>query len=134
MLCRLKAQMVSEQDAEDDKLQWKVDAEVRSATRAAEAAAEAAKAGCRDLSCQLEAQRREVQTLESNLAAWESAVAERDAEIVNLQVRGPKTFPPFANPVLPTEGLCVYTCISLWQKKHLESCLTLSPKSPVLDA
>ena len=82
-------QMVSEQDSEDEKLQWKVDAEVHAATRAAEAAREAAEAASKSLRQELEQQREQMAALEANLTAWESAVAERDLEIVNLQVWSP---------------------------------------------
>lgn len=87
MRCRLKMQMVSEQDAEDDKLQWKVEAEVQAATKAAAAAREAAEAREKALQARLEAFEKQTAGLESNLTAWESAVAERDTEIRNLQAR-----------------------------------------------
>ena len=80
-------QMVSEQDAEDDKLQWKVEAEVRAATKAAAAAKKAAEASKQALRERLEASEKRGAGLESNLKAWEAAVAERDTEIRNLQVR-----------------------------------------------
>lgn len=84
--CRLKSQIVSEQDAEDDKLQWKVEAEVRIAIKAAEAAKEAASARASGLRQQLDASEKQKEALESTLTAWEAAVAERDIEIRNLQV------------------------------------------------
>lgn len=78
--------MVSEQDAEDDKLSWKIEAEVQVATRESIAAKEAAEARSRDLSMELEASKSQAAVLEESLTAWEAAVAERDAEIGNLQV------------------------------------------------
>ena len=97
LLCRLKMQMVSEQDAEDDKMQWKVEAEVRAATKAAAAAKEAAEAREQALRQKLEASENQCAGLESNLTAWEAAVAERDTEICNLQVRGTQ-FQDYACP------------------------------------
>lgn len=80
--------MVSEQDAEDDKLTWKVEAELQTATRTLRAAKEAAEATGRDLGQRLEASESRFAALEESLVAWEAAVAERDIEISNLQVHG----------------------------------------------
>ena len=78
--------MVSDQESEDDKLQWRIDAEVQAAVRAAIADREVALAQVRELSQQMSQQQSQRADLDASLTAWEAAVAERDAEIVNLQV------------------------------------------------
>ena len=90
-LYRLKQQMVAEQDEEDDKLRWRVDAEVQAAVAEVRASADAkerrADSAVSELRTKLNTAEQRVQRLTADLEAWEAAVAERDAELRNLQVR-----------------------------------------------
>lgn len=76
--------MVAEQDEEDDKLRWRVDAEVQAAVAEVRQATESSSA---ELRAKLLAAEHRAQGLRTDLATWEAAVAERDAELRNLQVR-----------------------------------------------
>ncbi len=56
---------------------------------AAASAREAAEARERAMAARLEVAERQTAAMEEQLGAWEAAVAERDAELQNLQVRCP---------------------------------------------
>ena len=84
--CRLKQQMVTEQEDEEEKIRWRVDAELQSALRLAASEQEAAGSAVVSLKGKLQDAEARIQGLQTDLSAWETAVSERDAELQNLQV------------------------------------------------
>eukprot|EP00887_Chlorella_sp_A99_P007773 scaffold20.g7773.t1 len=86
-LGRLKQQMLREQEDEEEKIRWRVEAEVKLAVERLQRIGAAPGAGP-ELARALEeaaAARQRVKQLEADMAKWEAAVAERDAELQNLQ-------------------------------------------------
>ncbi|KAK9804295.1 hypothetical protein WJX72_005331 [[Myrmecia] bisecta] len=88
-LTRLKAALVGEQDAEEDKVRWRVDAEVRLVREELAAGAAQQEAVARsqlaEAQAQLAAAHERLQQTQTDLEAWEAAVAARDTELQNLQ-------------------------------------------------
>ena len=93
--CRLKAQMVAEQEEEEGSLQWRIDAEVQLALQEAKAGEASRLADLEAKAAALEAALDKARLHEAELAAdaraWQDALPAKDAEIQNLQV-GPNLY------------------------------------------
>ncbi|KAL0048136.1 hypothetical protein WJX82_008657 [Trebouxia sp. C0006] len=88
-LNRLKQQLMTEQEEEEEMLRWRVDAEVKLALeefQKAEAQRGAGNQGeVAELKAGMDSANAQIQQMHEDLQAWEQAVSARDAELRNLQ-------------------------------------------------
>ena len=87
-LSRLKAQMLSEQEDEEEKIKWQVDAEVKLALEKASLQRKALEGSDNQLSelrAEVEAARVRATRAENEAARWEQIASSRDVELENMQ-------------------------------------------------
>ncbi|DBA84917.1 TPA: hypothetical protein ACH3X1_005929 [Trebouxia sp. C0004] len=88
-LNRLKQELMTEQEEEEEKLRWRVDAEVKLALEEFQKAEAQRGAGSQgevaELKVGMDSANAQIQQMHEDLQAWEQAVAARDAELRNLQ-------------------------------------------------